>query len=94
VRRCLRDHTFSRFSRTLTCDRRMDGRKDRHTRRQLIRRQLVPALVSVTRVKSKKNIGNVLCTDFNDNVMKMLQGNITQSGELHRIVHIVDSGLS
>ena len=43
-RRCLRDPTFSRFTRTPTCDRRTDRRTD-------TRRQLIPALASVARVK-------------------------------------------
>jgi len=45
VWRCFCDPAFSRFSRTPTCDRRTDGQTD-------TRRQLIPALVSITWVKT------------------------------------------
>jgi len=45
VWRCLHDPTFSHFSRTPTWDRRTDGQTD-------TRRQLIPVLASVTRVKT------------------------------------------
>jgi len=44
-----RDNTFSRFSRTPTCDRRTDRRRDTW-------RQLIPALASVARAKKVPNV--------------------------------------
>jgi len=49
---CLCDPTFSRFSRTPTCDGRADGQTD-------TRRQLIPALASVARVKTGWTIDRV-----------------------------------
>jgi len=48
VWRCLRDPTFRRFSRTPTCGRQTDEQTDGQTG---TRRQLIPALASITRVK-------------------------------------------
>ena len=55
VWRCLRNRTFSRFGRTPTCDRQTDDRRrtDRETDTQTdTRRQLIPALAGVARVKN------------------------------------------
>jgi len=48
----LRDHTFSRFSRTPTCDRQTDGQTD-------TRRQLIPALASVCAGTSHPKRGSI-----------------------------------
>jgi len=54
VWRCWRDPTFIRFSKTQTCDRQTDGRTEGQTDRQTdTRRQLIPALASVARVKTE-----------------------------------------
>jgi len=70
VRRCLRYPTFSRFSRTSTCDRRTDTR-----------RQLIPALASVERVKTSISGAKI------HHVYRAKLSDIFITNKLERLIH-------
>jgi len=57
VRRCLRDSTFSRFSRTPTCDKQTDGQTDGQTDIHTHDDKLTPALAIVAPVKTTARWG-------------------------------------